>query len=117
MNMVTYVTKNERSKFVDTSPYKEEHDKVVDYIREQLGIDLNKYRDGDGTNPYTTSYWDCEGCKVCINWSGSIGGMNRDTQNRIEMLVKKSHGKLELEWGGAWFKYISFAREAESFSP
>lgn len=117
MNMVACVTKNEKSKFIDTSPYKGEHDKIVDYIREQLGINLNKYRDGNGTNPFTTSYWDCKGYKVCINWTGSTGGMDKNTQSKIETFVKKSHGKLELEWGGAWFKYISFAREAESFFP
>ena len=70
--------------------------------------DLNDYRDGNGTDPYTTTYWDKDGVKLCINWSGSTGGMDRNTQYIISDLVNKSNGKLALEWGGAWFKYIYF---------
>ncbi len=41
---------------IDNSVYKKEHDAVVEYVKTQIGIDLNAYRDGDGTNPYTTTY-------------------------------------------------------------
>ncbi len=91
---------------VDNSKYKKEHDAVVKYIKNQIGIDLNQYRDGDGTSPYTTTYWDLNGFKVCVNWCGSRGGMDRNTQNRISDLANKSNGKLVVECGGAWFKYI-----------
>lgn len=93
---------------VDNSKYKKEHDAVVEYVKTQTGIDLNQYRDGDGTSPYTTTYWDLNGFKTCINWCGSRGGMDINTQNQIERLVNNSNGKLSLEWGGAWFKYIYF---------
>lgn len=93
---------------VDNSKYKKEHDAVVEYVKNQIGIDLNAYRDGDGTSPYTTTYWDLNGFKVCINWSGSTGAMHKSTQQKLENLVSKSNGKLALEWGGAWFKYIYF---------
>lgn len=93
---------------VDNSVYKNEHDAVVEYVKNQIGIDLNAYRDGDGTSPYTTTYWDKNGFKTCINWCGSRGGMDRSTQTKLETLVNKSNGKLALEWGGAWFKYIYF---------
>ena len=93
---------------IDNSKFKKQHDEVIEYVKKQIGIDLNIYRDGDGTKPYTTSYWDKDGIKVCINWCGSDGGMDRNTQNKIATLVNNSKGKLLLEWGGAWFKYISF---------
>lgn len=93
---------------IDNSKYKKEHDAVIDYVKNQIGIDLNVYRDGDGTNPYTTTYWDLNGVKVCINWCGSTGSMSKGIQQKIEYLVSKSNGKLALEWGGAWFKYIYF---------
>ena len=94
---------------VDNSVYKNKHDAVVEYVKTQIGIDLNEYRDGDGTSPFTTTYWDKNGFKTCINWCGSSGGMDRSTQTKLETLVNKSNGKLALEWGGAWFKYIYFA--------
>ena len=94
---------------VDNSIYKKEHDAIIDYVKSQINIDLNEYRDGDGTDPSTTTYWDKKGYKVCINCSERCGGMDRSTQTKLETLVNKSNGKLALEWGGAWFKYIYFA--------
>lgn len=94
----------------DNSVYKKEHDSVIEYVKSQIGIDLNAFRDGDGTSPYTTTCWDINGFKVCINWNGSTGGMDRNTQQKIENLVNKKNGKLALEWGGAWFKYIYFIK-------
>lgn len=93
---------------IDNSKYKKEHDAIIEYVKNQIGIDLNAYRDGDGTSPYSTTYWDLNGDKVCINWCGSTGGMSKGIQQKIEYLVSKSNGKLALEWGGAWFKYIYF---------
>lgn len=93
---------------IDNSTYKKNHDAIIEFVKTQIGIDLNDYRDGNGTDPYTTTYWDKDGVKLCINWSGSIGGMDRNTQYAISDLVNKSNGKLALEWGGAWFKYIYF---------
>lgn len=91
---------------IDNSKYKKEHDAAIEYVKNQIGVDLNQYRDGDGTSPYTTTYWDKNGFKVCVNWCGSSGGMDRNTQNQIMSLANKSNGKLVTEWGGAWFKYI-----------
>ena len=93
---------------IDNSAYKKNHDAIIEFVKTQIGIDLNDYRDGNGTDPYTTTYWDKDGVKLCINWSGSIGGMDRNTQYAISDLVNKLNGKLALEWGGAWFKYIYF---------
>lgn len=96
---------------VDNSIFKTEHDAVVDYVKTQIGIDLNQYRDGNGESPFTTTYWDLNGFKTCVNWCGSRGGMDENTQNNIERLVNNSNGKMALEWGGAWFKYIYFTKE------
>lgn len=52
---------------VDNSIYKDKHDKVINYVKKQIGIDLNKYRSGDGTKPSMTTYWDVKGIKVCLN--------------------------------------------------
>ena len=93
---------------VDNSIYKKEHDSVIEYVKSQIGVNLNDYRDGNGTSPYTTTYWDLNGFKVCINWCSRSGGMDRNTQAQIERLVNNSNGKLVIEWGGAWFKYIYF---------
>lgn len=30
----------------DNSKYKKQHNEVISYVREQIGIDLNQYRDG-----------------------------------------------------------------------
>ncbi len=58
---------------IDNSKYKKEHDAIIEYVKKQIGTDLNVYRDGDGTSPYTTTYWDLNGPKVCINWCESKG--------------------------------------------
>lgn len=93
---------------LDCSKFKEAHDTVIAFVKSQTGINLNDYRDGDGTSPYTTTYWDKNGYKVCINWCGSIGGMDKNTQRKIELIASNTNNNLALEWGGAWFKYIYF---------
>lgn len=89
---------------LDNSKYKATHDKIIAYVKHQIGIDLNDYRDGNGESPYTTTFWDLNGPMVCVNWCGSTGGMSESIQNRIMSLTTK--GNLIAEWGGAWFKYI-----------
>lgn len=78
--------------------------KIVTYVKEQIGVDLNEYRDGDGTSPYTTSYWDKGKPAICVNWCGSTGGMSKAVQDKIMNLTNK--GRIRAEWGGGWFKYI-----------
>ena len=95
----------------DNSIYKKEHDAVIAYVKSQINVDLNNYRDGDGTNPYTTAYWDLNGPKVCINWCGNPGGMDKNIQNQIKQLVNNSNNKLTLKCGSAWFKYIYFTNK------
>ena len=94
------------------SKYKKQHNEVISYVRKQIGIDLNQYRDGDGTDPSTTTYWDITGPMTCINWCGSTGGMDIVTKNAILELVSKSNNKLKLVDAGAWIKYIFFSEQA-----
>ena len=47
---------------VDSSRYKKTHNDVVSFVKEQVGVDLNKYRSGDGSSPSHTTYWP----KSCI---------------------------------------------------
>lgn len=96
----------------DNSKYKKQHNEVISYVREQIGIDLNQYRDGGGTDQSTTTYWDITGPMTCINWCGSTGGMDIATQNAILELVSKSNNKLKLVDAGAWMKYIFFSEQA-----
>ena len=91
---------------VDNSVYKAEHDAVVEYVKTQIGIDLNAYRDGDGTSPYMTTYWDINGPKLSVNWCGSVGGMDKITQVNLLQFAAHSSGKLVIEDAGAWIKYI-----------
>lgn len=44
--------------FIDKSRYKADHEEVVKFVKKQVGLDLNKYRDGDGSSPDTTTYWE-----------------------------------------------------------
>ena len=97
---------------IDNSKYKKQHDDVISYVREQIGIDLNQYRDGDGTDPSTTTYWDIAGPMTCINWRGSTGCMDTVTKNAILELVSKSNKKLKLVDAGAWMKFIFFSEQA-----
>ena len=34
---------------VDKSSHKKEHDAIIDYVKRQINIDLNEYRDRDTT--------------------------------------------------------------------
>ena len=49
---------------IDNSTYKKNHDAIIEFVKTQTNIaniDLNDYRDGNGTDPYTTTYWDKDG--------------------------------------------------------
>ena len=43
---------------IDNSTYKKNHDAIIEFVKTQTNIDLNDYRDGNGADPYTTTYWD-----------------------------------------------------------
>lgn len=86
------------SGYVDHSKYAKEHQWVVDYVKHQLNIDLNKYRDGDGSSPFTTSYWEKTGPKVAIDFTK----MSKNDLNAIRSLKS-----VIVEGGGGWFAYIS----------
>ena len=92
---------------VDNSIYKDKHDKVINYVKKQIGIDLNNYRSGDGTKPSMTTYWDVKGIKVCLNWKE----MPEKVRKSLEDLVYRYSGNLVLETGGAWFRYIYFIED------
>ncbi len=91
----------------DNSKYKAEHDKIIAFVKEQIGIDLNEFRDGNGTSPFTTTYWDLNGTAVCISCNNGSwqSGMSEPIQARLMELVNKTQG-MKCEWGGGWFKYI-----------
>lgn len=91
---------------IDNSKYKQNHNKIIEYVKEMTGINLNMYRDGDGTSPYMTTYWDINGPKLCVNWCGSVGGMDKITQVNLLQFSAHSSGKLVIEDAGAWIKYI-----------
>lgn len=94
-------------KTASTDKYKASHDEIIDFVKKQVGIDLNKYRDGNGDDPYTTAYWDKSGYKVAINRKA----LTKEDQNRLNELVAK--GKIKQEQGGSWFDYISFGENKE----
>lgn len=54
------------SGFVDHSRYAKQHNDIVSFVKKQVGVDLNKYRDGDGSSPSTSSFWEKDGAKVTI---------------------------------------------------
>ena len=84
--------------FVDNSKYKRNHDDIVQYVKNMVDVDLNKYRSGNGTSPYTTTYWDINGLKVCIDHTI----ISKKDICRIRELKNVS-----IEIGGAWFSYVS----------
>lgn len=43
---------------VDNSRYKKSHNETIDFVKKQVGVDLNKYRTGDGSEPYMTTFWE-----------------------------------------------------------
>lgn len=89
------------SGFVDHSPYKADHDEVVNFVKQQVGLDLNQYRDGDGSSPSGTAYWDKNEIGVAFNHNQ----MNRVDMQKLQSLTTKNYG-ITIETGGAWFSYV-----------
>lgn len=85
--------------FIDNSRYKKAHNEIVDFVMHQVSIDLNQFRNGDGTSPYTTSYWDAKkrSC-ICVDWSK----MTRNQRNTLLSLKF-----ITVTIGGAWIAYIA----------
>lgn len=89
------------SGFVDHSQYKADHDEVVNFVKQQVGLDLNQYRDDDGSSPSGTAYWDKNEIGVAFNHNQ----MNRVDMQKLQSLTTKNYG-ITIETGGAWFSYV-----------
>jgi hypothetical protein len=87
---------------VDSSRYKKTHNDVVSFVKEQVGVDLNKYRSGDGSSPSHTTYWDKSGPKVAFD----LKGMTSSDRTKLMQLAQKPFG-VTVEQGNAWIGYIS----------
>ena len=53
--------------FHDVSKFAEDHRRIVELVFSQAGLDLNKYRTGDGSSPYNTHYWEQDGPGLVID--------------------------------------------------
>lgn len=72
--------------------------RTVDYIREQVGIDLNKYR-----NNVTRGFDKRTG--INVNWKA----MPTNEKNTIERLSRQYGGRFfDVVDNGAWMKFIRF---------
>ena len=87
---------------VDSSRYKKTHNDVVSFVKEQVGVDLNKYRSGDGSSPSHTTYWDKSGPKVDFD----LKGMTSSDRTKLMQLSQKPFG-VTVEQGGAWIGFVS----------
>lgn len=70
-------------------------------MKKQVGVDLNKYRTGDGSEPYMTTFWE-KGPKVAFDFKG----MSRGDWDKLMQLTTKPYG-VTFEQGNAWIGYIS----------
>ena len=86
---------------VDNSRYKKSHNETIDFVKKQVGVDLNKYRTGDGSEPYMTTFWE-KGPKVAFDFKG----MSRGDWDKLMQLTTKPYG-VTFERGNAWIGYIS----------
>ena len=88
-----------KNTFTDNSRYRKAHNEIVDFVKNQVSIDLNQFRNGDGTSPYTTSYWDVKkrSC-ICVD-SKSI------TRNQQRTLLGFKF--ISVTICGAWMAMIS----------
>jgi hypothetical protein len=88
-----------KNTFTDNSRYRKAHNEIVDFVMHQVSIDLNQFRNGDGTSPYTTSYWDVKkrSC-ICVDWS-------KMTRNQRNALLGSKF--IVVTIGGAWIAYIA----------
>lgn len=88
--------------FKDGSRYAKEHNSIVSFVKEQVGVDLNKYRSGDGSSPSDTAYWDKSGAKVAFD----LKGMSSSDRAKLMQLTQKPFG-VTVEQGGAWIGFVS----------
>lgn len=99
---ITNSSANQNNGFVDNSRYAKKHNEIVDFVKQQINLDLNKYRDGDGSRPNMTSYWDKNGSKVAID----LKGMSSIDRNNLMDLTNRYNKRLVVETGGAWIGYV-----------
>ena len=86
---------------VDNSRYKKSHNETIDFVKKQVGVDLNKYRTGDGSTPDMTTFWE-KGPKVAFDFKK----MSRGDWDKLMQLTTKPYG-VTFEQGNAWIGYIS----------
>ena len=79
-----------------------EHNSIVSFVKKQVGVDLNKYRSGDGSSPSDTAYWDKSGAKVAFD----LKGMSSSDRAKLMQLTQKPFG-VTVEQGGAWIGFVS----------
>lgn len=91
--------------FIDKSRYKADHEEVVKFVKKQVGLDLNKYRDGDGSSPDTTTYWEKKGSAVVINHKA----LSMVDKQKLDSLQIKEYG-IDVTEGGGWFSYVSMKK-------
>lgn len=91
--------------FIDKSRYKADHEEVVKFVKKQVGLDLNKYRDGDGSSPNTTTYWERKGSAVVINHKA----LSTVDKQKLDSLKIKEYG-IDVTEGGGWFSYVSMKK-------
>lgn len=85
------------------SKYTKEHTETVDFIKNQLNIDLNKYRDNSNPkNPFTTARWDKDGVKVAFDKKS----MSRNEINSLQRLAQSYTKQIVVEDGGGWIGYV-----------
>lgn len=90
------------SGFVDHSRYAKQHNNIVSFVKKQVGVDLNKYRDGDGSSPSTSSFWEKDGAKVAFD----LKGMSSSDRTKLMQLAQKPFGVV-VEPAGGWVGFVS----------
>ena len=86
--------------FHDVSKFAENHRRIVDLVFSQVGLDLNKYRTGDGSNPFHTHYWEQDGPGLVFDRKS----MPRTDFQKLQSL--HTAGVIELHDFGAWMSII-----------
>ena len=86
--------------FHDVSKFAENHRRIVELVFSQVGLDLNKYRTGDGSSPYHTHYWEQDGPGLVIDRKS----MPRTDFQKLQSL--HTAGAIELHDFGAWMSII-----------
>lgn len=94
--------KRDKKSIIDTSKYKKTHEQILGFVKKQAGLDLNKYRDGDGSSSSMTTYWDKNGPKVAIDFKR----MDNVDKRKLLGLTNLPYG-INVEQGGTWIAYVS----------